>query len=128
MAPRTVTPEAALLSGRTGALWGRGGRTRVWLTWERGGTSQFIGQLKLGGVPLHGGSDQQLEGPPQLGLHTVRLRCHGLLVHVNDVLVDVILLRGGGLCAGVGCGRARPAGSPLQDPGVGNGLEFSFAG
>lgn len=98
------------------------------LTWKCSGTSQFIGQLKLGRVPLHGGSNQKLKRPPQLGLHKVRFCCYWLLVHVNDVLIDVVMLRGGGFRAGVGCGGARPAGSPFQDPGMGNGLEFSFAG
>ena len=127
VAAQTATPRLHSLLGGRQPCGSRAGGTAVWLTWQCSGARQLIGQLELGGVPLHGGSDQQLKGPPQLGLHVVRLCGHWLLVHINDVLVDVILLRGGGLRAGVGCGRARSAGSPFQDPGMGNGLEFSFA-
>lgn len=128
VAAQTAAPQAAQPPGWMAAPMEVGwGDKAVWLTWQCSGARQLIGQLELGGVPLHGGSDQQLKGPPQLGLHVVRLCGHWLFIHINDVLVDVILLRGGGLRAGVGCGRARSAGSPFQDPGMGNGLEFSFA-
>lgn len=43
--------------GLTLTFWARRG-----LTWQGRGAGELAGQLELGGVPLHGGCDQQLEG------------------------------------------------------------------
>lgn len=84
----------------------------------------FTQQLELGGFRSMAGSDQQLR---PAGLHVVRLCGHWLFIHINDVLKRRhSAQRWGGPQSGVD-GRARSAGSPFQHPGMGNGLEFSFA-
>lgn len=88
------------------------------LTWKCCGAGQFIRQLELRWVPFHGSSNKKLKGSLQLGLPTVHF-CNGrVIIHVNYVLIDIILFWVGGLGAGIGCGSARPARSPFQDPGM----------